>query len=49
MEKEFKDIKILSENARVNFSAGPHTRTISMNLIDFVTIAHPEIVDIAKV
>ena len=41
--------KTISENARVNFSAGLHTHTISMNLTDFVRIAQPEIVDIAKV
>ena len=41
--------KTISENARVNFSAGLHTHTISMNQIDFVTMARPEIDDIAKV
>jgi prolyl-tRNA editing enzyme YbaK/EbsC (Cys-tRNA(Pro) deacylase) len=40
--------KTISENDRVNFSAGLHTHTINMNQIDFVRIAQPEIVDIAK-
>jgi len=40
--------RTIIENERVNFSPGLHTHTININLTDFVRIAQPEIVEIAK-